>query len=94
MSRSGVFVGVVALSVGIFLGLVWAHRIRGHFWNADAKEIVSFVILACYGAYLWLSRTTRWRGARAAMLCIFNFLLVLFSYTLVNLYLSRYHRYF
>ena len=76
------------------LGFVWANRIRGSYWSADPKEIASLVILIFYGGYLWLGRTSTWRGARASLLCVFNFLVVLFSYTIVNLYLSRYHRFF
>ena len=34
-----------------------------------------------------------WRGARAARICALNFILVLFSYTIVNLYLTSFHRY-
>ena len=94
MSRSSVIVGVAALSFGSILGFMWAHRIQGSYWNADPKEIASLVILAVYAGYLWLARSTAWRGARASLLCVFNFLLVVFSYTVVNLYLSRYHRYF
>lgn len=94
MSRSAVIVGVVALALGSALGFVWTGRIQGRVWSADAKEIVSFVILAAYFVYLWLGRTVGGRGARAAMLCVVNFILVLFSYTVVNFYLSRYHRYF
>ena len=93
MSRSSVIVGVVSLSIGIALGFVWVNRIQGRYWNADAKEIATLLILAFYAGYLWLSRTTTWRGARASLLCICNFLFVIFSYTVVNLYLSRYHRY-
>ena len=94
MSRSSVAVGIAALCFGMTLGFVWANRIRGSYWSADPKEIASLVILLCYGGYLWLGRTSTWRGARASLLCVFNFLVVLFSYTIVNLYLSRYHRYF
>jgi ABC-type transport system involved in cytochrome c biogenesis permease subunit len=56
--------------------------------------IVTLVVLALYAAYLWLARQTAWRGARAAGVCALNFLLVLFSYTFVNLYLTSFHRYF
>jgi ABC-type transport system involved in cytochrome c biogenesis permease subunit len=45
-------------------------------------------------AYLVLSRVSGWRGSRAAMVCALNFAIVLFSYTLVNLYLTRIHRFF
>ncbi len=94
MSRSSVLVGMVSLSIGIVLGFVWVNRIRGRYWNADAKEIATLLVYVSYAGYVWLARTTAWRGARAALLCVFNFLFVVFSYTVVNLYLSRYHRYF
>jgi ABC-type transport system involved in cytochrome c biogenesis permease subunit len=94
MSRSSVAVGVLAMMVGMTLGFILAERLHGSYWSGDAKEIVSLVILAAYGAYLWLSGTTTWRGARAAKLCVINFAFVLFSYTIVNLFLTEYHRYF
>ncbi len=94
MSRSSVLIGLAALAIGMTLGFVWANRIRGRYWNADPKEIVTLLIFAFYGGYVWLARTTAWRGARASRLCIVNFLFVVFSYTVVNLYLSHYHRYF
>ena len=93
MSRSSVLVGLVALGIGIVFGFVWVHRVRGQFWEADPKEIASLLIWAIYGAYLWLSGTTAGRGARACYLSVFNFLVVIFSYTVVNIYLSNYHRY-
>src|SRR6202050_2545527 len=65
MSRSGVVVGLLSLLVGIAFGLTWFHRIYGHYWNGDPKEIVTLVILAVYAGYLWIGRTAAWRGARA-----------------------------
>ena len=94
MSRSSVLVGLVSLLVGICFGLVWANRILGHYWNGDPKEVITLVILVVYAGYLWLGKTKDWRGARASALCVFNFLFVLFSYSIVNLYLSNFHRYF
>lgn len=94
MSRSSVVLGVAALVVGIAFGAVWSKRLLGSYVTGDAKEIVSLLILACYVAYIVLARRTRWRGARAAVLCIVSFGLVVFSYTIVNLYMSGYHRYF
>jgi ABC-type transport system involved in cytochrome c biogenesis permease subunit len=94
MSRSSVVVGLASLVVGISFGFLWMHRIYGRYWNGDPKEIITLVILAAYAGYLWLGRSTAWRGARASALCVFNFLFVLFSYSIVNLYLSSFHRYF
>jgi ABC-type transport system involved in cytochrome c biogenesis permease subunit len=94
MSRSSVVVGMLALSVGMTLGFIWAHRIRGNYWNGDAKEIITLVIFVSYALYLWLSRRPAWRGARASWLCAICFVIPIFSITVVNLYLSHYHRYF
>jgi ABC-type transport system involved in cytochrome c biogenesis permease subunit len=94
MSRSSVAVGLLSLLVGIAFGLLWVHRIFGRYWNGDPKEIITLVILAAYAGYLWLGRTAAWRGARASAVCVFNFVFVLFSYSVVNLYLSSFHRYF
>ncbi len=94
VSRSSVGVGLVSLAIGVCLGFVWAHRLFGGYWHGDWKVFVTLVILAAYLAYWVLSRTGTWRGARASRLCVANFLLVIFSYSIVNLYLSRFHRFF
>jgi ABC-type uncharacterized transport system permease subunit len=94
MSRSSVAVGLVSLLVGMTFGLLWFNRLYGTYRSNDPKAIVTLVILAVYAGYLWLGRTTAWRGARASVLCVVNFLVVLFSYSVVNLYLSGFHRFF
>jgi hypothetical protein len=52
------------------------------------------LVLAAYVLYLKLARNPGWRGSRASRLCIFNFAIVIFSFTVVNLFLSHSHRYF
>jgi len=94
MSRSSVYVGLVALIFGVSMGFVWEHRLRGTYSFGDPKVIVTVAILGVYVAYLALSRNAQWRGARAAFLCAMNFVIVMFSYTFVNLYLTKFHRFF
>jgi ABC-type transport system involved in cytochrome c biogenesis permease subunit len=93
MARSSVYIGLLALVSGGAIGLVWRHRLSGSYSWGDPKVIITFAILAVYVAYLWLSRSPAWRGSRAAVLCASNFLIVLFSYTIVNIYLTRFHRF-
>lgn len=94
MARSSVLVGLGALCVGVVMGLIWQHRLSGGYAWGDPKVLITLAILVVYVAYLRLSRRAGWRGARAAYLCAFNFVIVLFSYTFVNLYLTRFHRFF
>jgi ABC-type uncharacterized transport system permease subunit len=94
MTRSSVLIGCGSLVAGMTAGLIWAHRLEGRYWDGDPKVIITFVILAVYLGYTLLSRTAAWRGARASRLCVFNFMFVIFSYSIVNRYLSHFHRYF
>ncbi len=94
MARSSVYLGLGLIALGVPMGLVWAHRLSGTYPLGDPKVLVTAVILVVYVAYLRLSRNAQWRGSRAALLCAVNFAVVLFSYTFVNFYLTRFHRFF
>ena len=94
MSRSSVWVGLVALAIGTSLGFVWEHELTGHFAVADPKVLATLIVLAVYAIYLAIMHAPAWRGARAALLCVCNFVVVLFSYTIVNLYFTGFHRFF
>jgi hypothetical protein len=56
--------------------------------------VITLLVLLLYAAYFWVARTAAWRGARASKLCVFNFVVVILSFTVVNFYLSQSHRYF
>lgn len=88
MNRTSVAIGIVVLSISIALGVAWARKM----WSGlgDAKVVFAFVTLLVYGVLLWMDRRG-WEGPRVALLSIVGFVLVLFSYTFVNLYLSQSH---
>ena len=94
MARSSVYVGLAGADCrrghGIYLGAPAARQLFVRRSESDDHAGDPGV----YAAYLWLSRSANWRGARAALLCALNFVIVLFSYTFVNLYLTRFHRFF
>ncbi len=93
MSRGSVLVGLVSLVAGTGLGLAWEYETARHVSLADPKVLVTLLIVVLYGGYLRISRRAGWRGARASLVCALAFLLVIFSYAVVNLYLSGFHRY-
>ena len=94
MSQSSVVVGLISIVIGTALGFLWVDRLLGTVWYFDPKYIATLLLLVLYAAYLWLARSATWRGARASKLCVFNFILVIFSFTAVNLFFSHMHRYF
>jgi len=81
-------VGLVTIAVGTALGFIAVDRQAGQHWYFDPKYIVTLVVLLLYLAYFQLARTTAWRGARASKLCVL-FVLVVLSFTVVNLYFLR-----
>jgi ABC-type uncharacterized transport system permease subunit len=94
MSQSSVLVGLVSIAIGTALGFVWVDRLSSQYSFYDPKYAITLLVLALYALYFRLARTTAWRGGRASKLCIFNFAIVVLSFTVVNLYLSHSHRYF
>ena len=95
MSRSSVLVGACVDcdwdGAGICVGrpITWEN-----FGTTIRSTSLRLLVLLLYVLYFHLARTASWRGARASKLCIFNFFVVVMSFTVVNFYLSQSHRYF
>ena len=47
------------MTMGLFLGSIWANEIWGHFWSWDIKENFSLVTWAIYMLYLHFRRNTK-----------------------------------
>ncbi|MEO8431624.1 MAG: cytochrome c biogenesis protein CcsA [Acidobacteriota bacterium] len=88
MNRTTVSIGLLILGASVLFGLMWASR----FWAtlSDPKIVWAVATLALYGFLLWMERRG-WKGPRVAILSIVGYGLVLFSYTIVNIYFSRAH---
>ncbi len=94
MSRSSALIGLISIAIGTALGFLWVDRLTGQQSYFDPKYVITVLVLLLYALYFRLARTASWRGVRASKLCIFNFFVVVLSFTVVNLYLSHSHRYF
>lgn len=78
------------LTLGIFLGGVWAYAAWGRFWGWDPKETWALMTWFIYVVYLLLRLFAGWRGRKTAYLSLAGFVLVMFTYVGVN-YLSPLH---
>ena len=90
MNRTSVSIGVAVLTFAVAIGLVRANELWGTL--ADPKIVLSVLTLVVYALLLWLDRRG-WAGPRVAVLSIFGFGLVLFSYTVVNLAFHTAHQF-
>lgn len=88
MNRTSVTIGLAVLTVALVLGVFWAEVV----WRslADPKVEWAALTILIYGFLLWMDRRG-WEGPRVAALSILGFGVMLFSYTIVNLYFSRTH---
>jgi ABC-type transport system involved in cytochrome c biogenesis permease subunit len=76
--------------VSVVLGLVEAQKLWATL--ADPKIAWALVTVFVYALLLWMERRG-WEGPRVAILSIVGFGVVMFSYTVVNVYLSSAHRF-
>ncbi len=92
-ARTSIGVGVVSLAAGLTMGFLWAFRVwqvEHPEWLLDAKVWGAVATLAFY---LWVFVRAH-RGAApgtTAKLAVAGFVLVLLSYTAVNLFFSKVH---
>ena len=92
-ARTSIGVGVVSLAAGLTMGFLWAYRVwqvEHPEWLLDAKIWGAVLTLAFY---LWVFVRAH-RGVApgtTARLAVAGFVLVLLSYTAVNLFFSKVH---
>jgi cytochrome c-type biogenesis protein CcsB len=75
-----VTVGFPALSLVLILGSVWAYRAWGTYWQWDPKETAALFTWLVYGVYLHTRSLRGWRGNRSALILLFGFGAVIFTY--------------
>ena len=92
-TRTSLAVGVLTLLAGLTCGFVWAIRIWGPQnvrWGLDPKVWVAVATLVFYAVILVRARAGAAPGT-TARLCVAGFVLILISYTAVNLLVTRLH---
>jgi cytochrome c-type biogenesis protein CcsB len=85
--------GFIWLTGGIITGAIWANSAWGTYWSWDPKETWSLITWFFYAIILHARYTRGWSGTKIAILAIFGFVSVLFTYYGVNFLLSGLHSY-
>lgn len=94
VSEMSLTIGLYALTVGTFLGGIWANESWGRYWSWDPKETWAFVSVMVYAFVLHMRLVPglrgRWAFHVAAMVAISSIIMTYFG---VNYYLSGLHSY-
>jgi cytochrome c-type biogenesis protein CcsB len=86
--------GLFMVSIGTYLGGVWANESWGRYWGWDAKETWALVTILVYAFILHMRFIPGMRGPFAfSIASLFGFATVMMTYLGVNYYLSGLHSY-
>lgn len=87
-------IGLYLLTIGTFLGAIWANESWGRYWGWDPKETWSLITIIIYSFIIHSKNIVGLRGLFAFnAMALFGFSSVLMTYFGVNYYLSGLHSY-
>lgn len=87
-------IGLVMLTIGNFLGGMWANESWGRYWGWDPKETWALISIMLYAFVLHMRLIPGLRGRLAFnFMSAFTFLSIMMTYFGVNFYLSGLHSY-
>jgi ABC-type transport system involved in cytochrome c biogenesis permease subunit len=87
-------IGLYLLTIGTFLGAIWANESWGRYWGWDPKETWSLITIIVYSFVVHSRNIPGFKNLFAFnVLALFAFSSVLMTYFGVNYYLSGLHSY-
>ncbi len=87
-------IGLLMLTIGCFIGGVWANESWGRYWGWDPKEIWALVSIVLYSAILHLRNVPKLNNQFVlSSLSIVGFSSIIMTFFGVNYYLSGMHSY-
>ncbi len=94
VDEAALIIGLSMLTVGNFIGGVWADESWGRYWGWDPKETWAYVSILVYTVVLHLRLVSKWdRPFLFAAASFLAFSTILMTYFGVNFYLSGMHSY-
>ncbi len=84
------YIGLALLSIGTFLGGVWANESWGRYWSWDPKETWSLISMVVYALVIHTKMIPKMRGEFIfSLLAFLSFFFILFTYFGVNFYIAQ-----
>jgi len=84
------YIGLALLSIGTFLGGIWANESWGRYWSWDPKETWSLITMIVYALVVHGKMMPKLRGEFVfSLLSFLSFFFVLMTYFGVNFYIAQ-----
>ena len=94
VSEMSLNIGLLALTIGNFLGGIWANESWGRYWSWDPKETWAFISIIIYAFVIHMRLVPGLRGRYTFhVVTMFAFCSMVMTYFGVNYYLSGLHSY-
>ena len=94
INEMALIVGLLLITVGSFMGAVWANESWGRYWSWDPKETWALITIIIYAMVTHLHLLRKWYSPALFNLCsVLAFASVLMTYFGVNYLLSGMHSY-
>ncbi len=94
INEKSIIIGLYLLTIGTFLGGVWANESWGRYWGWDPKETWALITVLIYAVIAHLHLIPKLKGLFVLnFLSLISFSSVMMTYFGVNFYLSGLHSY-
>lgn len=94
INELSLYIGLFLLTIGIFIGAVWANESWGRYWGWDPKETWALITMIVYATII---HSRFLPGAKShyafSVMAVFGFASVLMTYFGVNYFLTGLHSY-
>ncbi|MBX1886564.1 c-type cytochrome biogenesis protein CcsB [Campylobacter peloridis] len=94
INEMAMILGLCLLTVGNFLGAIWANESWGRYWSWDSKETWALISILVYAAILHIRLVPKWANQYTFAVCsMFAYWAIIMTYFGVNYFLTGMHSY-
>ena len=94
MTFTAVTLAFLLLSIAILFGFIWLNRAIANPNYFDPKLIGTIFMWAMYGFLIIAKTRYGWKGRKVMILSIAGFLISIFSMTIINIFFSKFHKFY
>jgi len=94
VNEMSLLIGLALMTIGTFLGAIWANESWGRYWGWDPKETWALITMVVYAITVHLRLVKKWDNVWLfSFMSVISFASVLMTYFGVNYFLSGMHSY-